>query len=174
MLPLAFLACSLTVALGAPLPTEEGPSSEGYLVWPPPKEIAATGPARMLHPDFTISHTHQSEILTASVARFQALATAAAAQVTPTPNALAELRIVLVGEPSEELSIDTLYNYTLEIADEGVATVTASSVFGAAYAMESFIQLLDEGAGAVVRSSVQIRDAPDFAWRGLMIDSGRR
>jgi N-acetyl-beta-hexosaminidase len=38
------------------------------------------------------------------------------------------------------------------------------------YALESFTQLLDEQSGQIMHSSVAIDDAPEYAWRGLMID----
>ena len=42
------------------------------------------------------------------------------------------------------------------------------------YALESFTQLVNFTHGHLLHSEIHIKDAPDFAWRGLMIDSGRR
>jgi len=147
-----------------------------FLVFPPPQSITAAGGPRALHPAFQITSTHRSAILIATIDRYSNLVAGAIAQAKDTSDsALSELHVRIIGRATESLDLDTLYNYTLEIsADKSVATATASSVFGAQYALESFTQLLDDHAGALVRSSVTIRDAPDYAWRGLMIDSGRR
>ena len=40
------------------------------------------------------------------------------------------------------------------------------------YALETFTQLLDIGAGALLHSNVTVADSPEYQWRGLMIDSG--
>ena len=42
------------------------------------------------------------------------------------------------------------------------------------YGLGSFAQLLDTERGVVLHSDVAIVDAPDFSWRGLMVDAGRR
>eukprot|EP01052_Picozoa_sp_SAG31_P029144 SAG31_NODE_2874_length_4971_cov_9.677750_6_plen_75_part_00 len=42
------------------------------------------------------------------------------------------------------------------------------------YAMETFTQLLDMESGTLLHSNVTVSDAPEYQWRGLMIDSGRR
>jgi hypothetical protein len=129
-----------------------------------------------------------SATLTSAVQRYSALvapvaaAAAAAAGGSAGSGAtrLVGLRLEVSGT-SEVLNIDTDYSYTLTVSPsklqhEGgvVAVATASSVYGAMYAMETFVQLLDEDAGALVHSSIDIRDKPDHNWRGLMIDAGRR
>merc|ERR1712130_228107 len=44
------------------------------------------------------------------------------------------------------------------------------------YAMESFIQLIQTGPGSAILkySYISLVDSPQYAWRGLMIDTGRR
>ena len=170
---LAVPAC----AMAAPVPAQT--TEEAFLVWPPPQSISAAGVPKVLDPAFGITSTHESDILATSIGRYSALAAGAVAagqaDSHSSTDTLTELRVSIIGKPTEALNLETLYNYTLEIkADSSVATATASSVFGAMYALESFTQLLDERSGALVHSSVLIQDEPDYAWRGLMIDSGRR
>jgi len=71
------------------------------------------------------------------------------------------------------LNIDTDYSYSLSIdAGETEGVITARSVYGALYGLESFSQLA--AAGALPGADIQITDAPQYSWRGLMIDAGRR
>jgi hypothetical protein len=72
-------------------------------------------------------------------------------------------------------SISTDYSYALRVASgETNATITAPSIYGAMYALETFVQLCDVELGVLVASSIEVTDAPEFAWRGLMVDAGRR
>jgi hypothetical protein len=50
-------------------------------------------------------------------------------------------------------------------------TVAADTFVGAAYAMETVVQLVRVHGGL---PAVRIDDAPLLAWRGLMLDAGRR
>ena len=76
---------------------------------------------------------------------------------------------------SDYLGMDTRYNYTLDITADGKhAVARAASIYGAMYAMESFVQLIDLKSGQLLASEVAIVDAPQYSWRGLMIDAGRR
>jgi len=63
-------------------------------------------------------------------------------------------------------------SYSLDVTSSGVA-LKAETIFGAMHGFETLLQLVQpEGAGFVL-PAVHIDDAPRFAWRGLMIDSGR-
>ena len=149
-----------------------------HLVWPPPQHIEATGPPLLLSPAFAITSAHESGTLRAAIRRHSALASVAvAAAPSNAPRTrLRELRLKVVGERAQDESLDhaTLYNYTLRVGGGAVATAEASSVYGAMYAMETFQQLLDGAEGAVRHSSILVNDSPDYVWRGLMVDAGRR
>jgi hexosaminidase len=85
---------------------------------------------------------------------------------------------ICVSDPSEHLGSATDEGYTLTVPVDGVATVSARSIFGAMHGLESLTQLLDVrvGSGAVTSipsCPVNITDAPRFEYRGLLIDSGR-
>ncbi|HWW63079.1 MAG TPA: beta-N-acetylhexosaminidase, partial [Thermoanaerobaculia bacterium] len=64
--------------------------------------------------------------------------------------------------------------YELRVARDGI-TVSARDPRGLLYGAVTLWQLLtaDAGKGAVKLAAVEIRDAPRFAWRGLMLDSAR-
>jgi len=83
------------------------------------------------------------------------------------------------------LNENTDYSYTLGISETNCPTaiITAKTIYGAQYGMESFSQLLQLSDLSTISStpiftfpysSIMIDDAPQYAWRGLMIDSGRR
>jgi hexosaminidase len=42
------------------------------------------------------------------------------------------------------------------------------------YGLESLVQLADADTGMLPHGRVSVTDAPDYAWRGLMVDAGRR
>ena len=69
-------------------------------------------------------------------------------------------------------SLYTNYSYQL-LFKNGTATATASTQYGLMYAIESFTQLV-EATGQLPGSDIEINDSPQYAWRGLMIDTGRR
>jgi len=67
----------------------------------------------------------------------------------------------------------TDYSYTIDINGTD-ASATCHSVYGCLYALESFSQLFDRKTSSLFASRITISDSPDYAWRGIMIDSGRR
>jgi hexosaminidase len=64
--------------------------------------------------------------------------------------------------------------YELRVTHEGI-TVSARDPRGLLYGAVTLWQLLttDTGTGPVRLAAMEIRDAPRFAWRGLMLDSAR-
>ena len=52
--------------------------------------------------------------------------------------------------------------------------MSAGSIYGAMYALESFLQLVDMERGEFAAASVEVFDAPDYPWRGIMVDPGSR
>ena len=84
------------------------------------------------------------------------------------------LELTVLGT-NERLDSKTDYSYTVNVeAGAPTAHATCQSIYGCMYALETFSQLLDMSRGELVHSHVAIADAPDYAWRGLMIDAGRR
>ena len=139
-------------------------SSPSLLVLPPPRAITARGPPLPLTAPASAltgngaSHPH----VQLALSRFNARGLAFPSYVRVT------LDDASMAPPSEATS----YAYALSIAPTGEVAIDAPGAFGAVYAFESLAQLLHGDAFA--HSEVQIEDAPQFSWRGIMIDAGRR
>jgi hexosaminidase len=148
-------------------------TSPQYLVWPPAKSIDVNGAPVALSPSFRISSNVDSLVHTAAIDRYAAkVADATTGPTADDANAIESMEINVL-DADETLGLETKYDYTLRVSG-GRATVNASSIYGAQYAMDSFWQLLDPTTGRLAHSELTISDSPDYAWRGLMIDSGRR
>ena len=188
---LPFLLAILAAAAGAAVPLV----AAGTGVWPPPRSISLAGPPAALGPGFraavqlsplAASQQPTSARLERTVARFNALvspATAAAYEARAVGAAAAAaagrhvlLRLeVTVADLSESLHAATDYSYTLTVdPGDSCVAVVAQSIYGAAYGLESFVQLMDAERSMLSASSVKVVDAPAHAWRGLLVDSGRR
>jgi len=63
-------------------------------------------------------------------------------------------------------------SYNLEVS-ENQAKLSAPTTVGAMRGLETFLQLLEGDKDTFYFPAVSISDRPRFAWRGLMIDSGR-
>lgn len=80
---------------------------------------------------------------------------------------------VIVADDSETLSVATRYDYTLTVTADGIEA-RGATVYAALYALETLTQLVGRGGLLPARVSLDVHDAPDYAWRGLMADAGRR
>jgi len=85
---------------------------------------------------------------------------------------------VSISSLDETLAFGVDESYELNITGGSAATISSATLYGALHALETFVQLADE-YGPVAQENLQvpaeihIRDAPRFAWRGLMIDTAR-
>jgi hexosaminidase len=84
----------------------------------------------------------------------------------------AALRVECAAKGTEYPALGEDESYVLDVASDG-AVVKAPAVAGAMHAIETFLQLVGPGAGGFQAAAVHIEDRPRFAWRGLMLDSGR-
>ena len=135
-------------------------------VWPPPRSISHAGDALAVDAhQFRFEATCEDDagVLRRAMARYEAIVRAAATKATA--STVAVVRVV-VEDCAAALGADTSYDYAI-----ANATVSAASVFGATHGLETFAQLV--AAGELRRGTV-VRDGPAFAWRGAMLDSGRR
>lgn len=78
---------------------------------------------------------------------------------------------VTVDSDDETLRRSTDVSYTIAITAGSTATVHAATIFGAMYGLETFSQLAVESS---LTEDLQLKDAPMFPHRGLMVDAGRR
>ena len=102
--------------------------------------------------------------------------------------AVLELAISNPADPEPPLGKRTDYSYELHTAAgngsaAASARITAATVYGVGYGLETFSQLVGFGGGGGGRggghgrlpcSEIAVSDAPRFPHRGLMIDTGRR
>lgn len=165
------------------------------LLWPLPSRIAATGRPLRLCQGFRIvwdtsrgAEGAESRLLPA-IGRHQRyvdgllrrkthvssrdIASGRAANGTVV---LKVLRVRIVSATAAELpDADTDYSFLLNVTN-GSAAVSAPSVFGALAGLESFVQLVDWHAGGVQLkfSNIFVDDHPEYPWRGVMLDLGRR
>lgn len=81
-----------------------------------------------------------------------------------------------------ELGIETDESYSLSCTlvpggGGAAAVVTANNVYGARHGLESFAQFVDTPSGVISgvnkTTGIQVEDAPRYAYRGVMIDTGR-
>ena len=146
-----------------------------FLVWPPPRSIHTTGDPLPLHPDFVVQIDSNSALLADTIQRHRvALAAASPAASRDATRGLRALRLT-VTDGDETVGPDTRYDYRLNVNATGAAIV-ASSVHAAAYALDTFVQLVHAsgGRGALAHNHIAVDDGPMYKWRGLMIDAGRR
>lgn len=162
---------------------------EPPLLWPLPLHMDAEGPPLPLHDSFAITHDGvargSSARLPATVARFMRTVAALRSAAPPLrrsgSGSLRQLTVVVadLADADAPPTVRTDYSYTLRVGLAGNATLAAPSVFGAIYGLESFVHLLQpqpslNNALALPHAAIEIRDAPQYRWRGVMVDTGRR
>jgi hypothetical protein len=77
------------------------------------------------------------------------------------------------GNAATELGPETDESYSIAVTtDPPKATVTAATAFGLRHGLETLAQLVVTPQGTI-QAPVTISDRPQFAYRGLMIDTGR-
>lgn len=86
--------------------------------------------------------------------------------------------IVTVGSDSLELSDRTNEKYTLQLSisgDEAQVVITAESIYGAMYGLESLTQMTQgpKGRRLLSKAPFTIHDGPRFSHRGLLLDTSR-
>lgn len=83
---------------------------------------------------------------------------------------------VQISDWSADLQHGVDESYTLTVAsNSSTVEITAKTVWGALHAFVTFQQIVifDGGSGLIVEQPVVIKDYPKYAYRGVMIDSGR-
>ena len=83
-----------------------------------------------------------------------------------------EINIYII-KKNEALTATTSHAYNLTIQGAH-GNISADTVYGAIYGLETFNQLLVRGKAELEFCNIIIRDHPRYQHRGLMIDTGRR
>lgn len=146
--------------------------------WPTPKLFREFGTGREIFFDTTsLAKTNDlSSILGRAVDRF--LSRIGGYDGVRDESTLAIRVINFEIEENDESSfpsLDTNYSYAIFANDDSESLIVSSaSVYGAMYALETLSQMVRLDTNRIPYDRFEVRDAPDYAWRGLMIDSGRR
>ncbi|MEZ6875789.1 beta-N-acetylhexosaminidase [Enterobacter sp. KBR-315C3_2022] len=82
------------------------------------------------------------------------------------------VRIAIAKKVKPQPLPDSDESYTLTVDANGV-NISANTRFGALRAMETLLQLVQNGAENTSLPWVTIKDSPRFPWRGLLLDSAR-
>jgi hypothetical protein len=96
---------------------------------------------------------------------------------------LTDVSVKITGDGDSALILgpDTDESYAIKVSVDGdgapCATITAASVFGLRHGLETFAQLVITPSGTIggisASAPLTVTDVPAFAYRGLMIDTGR-
>jgi hexosaminidase len=85
-------------------------------------------------------------------------------------NAVIDVKVEDASATRPALGVDE--SYTLD-SDSSRVLIHAKTIFGAIYAFETLLQLVEPQGEDFVVPAVHIADAPRFPWRGLLLDPGR-
>nr|XP_054756462.1 beta-hexosaminidase subunit alpha-like isoform X1 [Lytechinus pictus] len=162
------------------------PSAHGS-PWPMPQSISVMPDVYDLaaQNDFTLSASKvQCDILNSAFKRYRAIIFNRP-EARKTPKASKHLKFsansilsgldVAVNEPCPDYpDLESDESYTLMVS-EPVANLAAKTVWGALRGLETFSQLIYDGAlaGQLVVNKTSITDFPRFKYRGLLVDSSR-
>ena len=166
----------------APPPAPHPPAP----VWPLPRHLdchaRATGKAELLSRSVTLKLTGPgagSSVAVQAATRYQLLLRDAGSVVGQVQEVT-----VAVESTSDSLGQTTNYSYALHygVRVENVAggsattavVASAATPFGVGYAMETLLQLATPEAQASCGGGFSVVDEPDYAHRGVLLDTGRR
>ena len=153
-------------------------------VWPQPLSSTSGDVVRGLTGDnFSCTVAGSSnDILTAACARYEGylrsrdfpVHSRTGAAPTAGASPLTTL-IISATDTTSEFSLHTNESYTLTVPEAGAAQLHAPHVIGALRGLETFFQVLKPQAPAkfLVSTPLSVDDAPRFAHRGLLLDTGR-
>lgn len=135
-------------------------------IWPPPQSMSAGGDTLSVSKDFRFLINVESSVLSRAAGRYEGYI---GMNATGLSDGLQNCS-VSVSSAEDRLVMQTSYRYALKVAN-GICSINADTVFGAAYGMESLYQI---AANESLLDNVVVTDFPDYVHRGVMIDSGRR
>lgn len=136
------------------------------VVMPLPQRLTTEGCCTVLarHVDLSVVGADSADVIDA----WAPSAAASCADAVPVRQIQVE-----VGTRARELPADESYSLSCdeERAGHAVCRLRAATVFGARYGLDTLAQLFSSGVAA---RRIEVDDAPSKAYRGLMVDTGRR
>ena len=146
-------------------------------VWPLPASAVPAGVSTTLDPKNLSFVFAPDALLTEMTARFAPLILYhPLGAPAPGRPVLSTVSIAVADSSVRQIQQDTDESYSLTFAQDGTsAAITAGTVFGARHALETLSQLVDADrlTGAYSVSTLNVSEAPRFAYRGLMVDAAR-
>eukprot|EP00035_Acanthoeca_spectabilis_P018249 m.385392 g.385392 ORF g.385392 m.385392 type:complete len:614 (+) comp16737_c4_seq1:44-1885(+) len=155
-------------------------------VWPIPRSVAFAQPA---HSDsLSVSRSFVVQIpsnspsaLASAAARYQGFIRDGVFSSGDASTGVTQLDgvTVIIKSNSDNLTLETDYSYVLALplsvdGPSNNATLTAPTQYGAMYGLETLTQIVRNGSVPAKALGVVVSDRPQYRWRGLMIDTGRR
>ena len=161
-------------------PPPPGPSANFPPIWPYPKSFTSgKSNVSVVGSGFAFKGDAKLKDLSAAFARYQDLMFPHPVPAATADGAAASLGgvTVTVSDPSPILQLETDESYTLTIPASGPATISAKTVFGAMYGLETLSQLVtfnfDTQSYYVPFAPWTITDAPRFQHREVLVDTSR-
>lgn len=182
------LIATLSLLTGC-APQVVAPTCAASVTWPVPTSCtsSAGGQPRCVAANVTVravgtaaQEPSRSPVLRRGAARYEAALrrTADLCRANQTSSTADPLITLVLLAPdgdallAEKLGLTTNYSYSLSVPPVGAAQIGCSTHFGCLYGLETLLQeLLPSG---YVTSGFAIRDAPEYAWRGMMLDASSR
>jgi hexosaminidase len=143
---------------------------------PVPSSVQTGSGSLKIDANFTVALAgHTDERLTGAAERFAERLARQTGLLLATKPVKGEKATLVVrterdSKPVQEVGEDE--SYTLEITTSG-ATIAAPTDLGALHGLQTFLQLVSVSQDGFAAPAVNIKDAPRFPWRGLLIDVGR-
>ena len=160
-----------------------GGTAASPYVWPLPGQLRTGGGTAQLSPALQlVVATSPTDTVTASaISRYGSILRNLSTITAGKQRAAEVTKVEIIIEQTTDsaiLSIATLYNYSLSLeAGASTAHLRAASRFGVAHGLETLAQLfsqkLQDGT-TQGPAQFQVEDGPEYRFRALMIDCGRR
>ncbi|HZK65152.1 MAG TPA: family 20 glycosylhydrolase [Puia sp.] len=147
-----------------------------YNLMPVPRDLKTSGERLDITQNFRVSVSgHPDPRLYAEASRFirrlgekTGIFLDKQGYVTPLDNKLSAAFLIHVERPGK-LELNEDESYSLEVRDKQVV-LTAPTDLGAIHGLETLLQLVSTDERGYYFPGVSIKDAPRFAWRGLLLD----
>eukprot|EP00039_Didymoeca_costata_P021355 m.344287 g.344287 ORF g.344287 m.344287 type:complete len:645 (+) comp24133_c0_seq1:28-1962(+) len=159
------------------------PTEMSIGIWPHPRNYTKGSNTIQVNPEltFTVSGGKTIPTMTAGINRIKSMIfDHRVPQVDVTKNEvtmLDSMEITIKNSDEAPPQLDTDESYTLDIATNGLAAITAETVYGALHALQTFAQLVQFNFTTttyeISMCPISIQDAPRFGYRGLMVDTAR-
>lgn len=174
MFTFASLLCIVFAAL-APLAAS---SLTGPSIWPQPKETSMGSVAVGVSPKLEFKGGNEITTLALAYDRYRSL-------MFPHPGVspdASEPTVSAVTVTVDDLSetypqLDTDESYELSVGTDGIASLSARTVYGALRGLESLSQLVafdfDAGTYFISGCPLSVADSPRYAHRGILMDTSR-